>query len=118
MRKSAAQGLTQAQHMLGLMYAEGEGVPKNHAEANVWLRKAAEAGLPDAQLSLGLMHKQGLGVPPDSVAAYAWFSVAANSGNEDARKELSTLRPYMSKGQVALGVTLSREYEREIEASR
>ena len=42
--KAAEQGNAGAQANLGIMYARGEGVPKNDTEAAKWYRKAAEQG--------------------------------------------------------------------------
>ena len=51
----AEQGDAEAQHSLGRMYANGEGVPQNGAEAVRWFRLAAEQGNSDAQNGLGVM---------------------------------------------------------------
>ncbi|MDP4855337.1 MAG: SEL1-like repeat protein, partial [Schleiferiaceae bacterium] len=40
----ADQGYAQAQYNLGIMYANGQGVPKSDKEAVKWYRKAAEQG--------------------------------------------------------------------------
>jgi uncharacterized protein len=44
---------------MGLMYAEGQGVPEDDAEAVKWYRKAAEQGLAEAQFNLGEMYAYG-----------------------------------------------------------
>ena len=44
----ADQGDAYAQNNLGLMYADGEGVPEDDAEAARWLRLAADQGLAEA----------------------------------------------------------------------
>jgi len=44
----AEQGLPLAQYNLGVMYYNGQGVPKDYAEAAKWYRKAAEQGLAEA----------------------------------------------------------------------
>ena len=49
----AEQGDAAAQHKLGVMYDNGEGVLVNDAEAVKWYRKAAEQGDSDAQTILG-----------------------------------------------------------------
>ena len=41
-RKAAEQGLSKAQHKLGMMYYQGKGVMKNYAKADKWYRKALE----------------------------------------------------------------------------
>ena len=43
-KKKAEAGDAWAQFNLGNMYSEGEGVPKDSAEAVNWYRKAAEQG--------------------------------------------------------------------------
>ena len=64
-RKSAEQGLADAQCNLGYMYDQGFGVPKNYKEVFKWYTKAAEQGDADAQHNLGLMYYNGEGVPKD-----------------------------------------------------
>jgi TPR repeat protein len=46
--KAAEQGTPQAQYELGLMYATGSGVPKDHILAFLWLDLAATQGHKDA----------------------------------------------------------------------
>ena len=48
----AEQGGAMAQAMIGSMYDEGMGVPKNDAEAVKWLIKAAEQGHENAKRHL------------------------------------------------------------------
>ena len=50
----AEQGHADAQLNLGLMYAEGEGVPQDYVEAAKWYRRAAEQGHTEDQFSVGL----------------------------------------------------------------
>lgn len=60
---AANQDNAQAQFEIGIMYVEGNGVPKNDAEAVKWFRKAAEQGNSPAQFELGFMFAEGNGVP-------------------------------------------------------
>ncbi len=76
----AEQGDTLAQSRLGVMYAYGEGVPKDAQQAVAWYRKAAEKGDADAQYNLGLMYDNGRGVPKDEQQAAAWYRKAAEQG--------------------------------------
>ena len=73
----AAQGNAAAQGNLGRMYANGEGVPEDDAEAVRWYRLAAEQGYAAAQLNLGVKYANGEGVSEDDVTAYAWLNIAA-----------------------------------------
>ena len=52
-RPLAEQGDAEAQTVLGLMYANGEGVPEDARQAEYWWRKAAAQGLAEAQFNLG-----------------------------------------------------------------
>ena len=50
----AEQGVAFAQYNLGVMYANGQGVPQNYKTAVKWYRLAAEQGDADAQIKLGV----------------------------------------------------------------
>lgn len=76
----AEQGYARAQHNLGVMYHNGEGVPQDYAEAVRWYRKAAEQGLAEGQWSLGFMYDSGEGVPQDYGEAAWWYRKAAEQG--------------------------------------
>ena len=56
LQKTAEQGDASAQVELGLMYANGEGVPEDDREAVKWFRAGAEQGYASAQFNLGLMY--------------------------------------------------------------
>jgi TPR repeat protein/ribosomal protein S14 len=79
------------QRNLGLMYAQGKGVPQDDGEAAFWFRNAAEQGDAMAQENLGLMYALGKGVPKDRTEAVFWCCKAAQQGYEPARHELSAL---------------------------
>jgi len=61
----AKQGHAIAQYNLGLLYANGQGVPKDDAQARQWYEKAAAQGQADAQVYLGSLYDYGRGVPQD-----------------------------------------------------
>ena len=50
--QAASAGLTEAQILLGTMYAQGSDVPRDLVRAYAWLYKAAEKQSPNAQLIL------------------------------------------------------------------
>jgi len=80
-RNAAEQGDVPAQFTLGLMYARGEGGPKDYAEAVKWYRKAAERGHASAQFYLGHAFHMGWGVSEDDVEAVKWFRKSAEQGH-------------------------------------
>jgi hypothetical protein len=79
-RPLAEQGDGVAQLRLSVMYAQGEGVPKDDAESLKWGRLAAENGIVAAQLIMGARYNEGRGVPKDPGEAVKWFEKAANKG--------------------------------------
>ena len=92
------------------MYAKGEGVSKDAAEAVRWFRLAAEQGNAAAQSNLGLMYAIGKGVPEDGVTAYAWLNIAAEQGQSSANEGKEHVAKHMTQSQVAKAQKLSREY--------
>jgi TPR repeat protein len=62
------------------MYAKGQGVAQDYAEAATWYRKAAEQGYAPAQCKLGTMYSQGHGVTQDYAEAMKWYRKAAEQG--------------------------------------
>ena len=64
-----AQGLVNAQNVLGYMYYRGLGVPSDFTEAAKWYRLAAAQGNAEAQYSVGYLYSLGHGVPKDDVEA-------------------------------------------------
>ena len=55
----AKQGQAAAQYHLGLLYANGQGVPKDDAQARQWYEKAANQGHALAQVNLGGLYDYG-----------------------------------------------------------
>ena len=87
-RLAADQGNAGAQYALGRKYANGQGVPKDDAEAVKWYRKAADQGNSWAQYALGWMYDNGRGVPKDDAEAVKWYRKAADQGNAAAQNNL------------------------------
>jgi hypothetical protein len=88
LRAKAEQGDAEAQYNLGLMYANGDGVPQDDAEAVRWLRLAADQGLSQAQFNLGVAYRFGRGVPQDDAEAARWYRLAADQGFDRAQYNL------------------------------
>lgn len=91
LNEKALAGDVSAQAKLGQMYALGQGVPRNLAEAAKWFRKAAEQGDAPSQLKLGVMYIGGFGVQADLQEALRWYKKAAAQGNVDAMLQLGNL---------------------------
>jgi len=87
----AEQGHASAQGILGLMYANGQGVLKDDKEAVKWVRKAAEQGHASAQYNLGVMYDNGRGVLKDDKEAVKWYRKAAEQGHASAQYNLGVM---------------------------
>lgn len=87
----AKQGHVVAQYNLGLLYANGQGVQKDDAQARQWYEKAAVQEHADAQVNLGSLYDYGRGVPQDFKMAVRWYRRSANQGNDLAQRRLGLL---------------------------
>ncbi|MDE2115800.1 MAG: sel1 repeat family protein [Hyphomicrobiales bacterium] len=87
----ADQGNAFAQYNLGVMYATGQGVPKDDVEAVKYYRLAANQGYAPGQYNLGLMYYLGQGVPKDDIEAIKYFRLAANQENPAGRYYLGIM---------------------------
>ena len=80
----AESGSHRVEEILGIMYLNGQGVPKNSKEAYYWFSKAAKAGRPLAEHYIAILTFEGNGVPPsrmgnvraDPVRALMWLNIA------------------------------------------
>lgn len=97
-RKLAEKGDAKAQNALGEMYRNGKGVPKDPAQAVVWIRKAAEQGNRDAENSLSSMYFTGEGITKDVDQALVWLEKAAAQGDADAQNNMGLI--LASKGEL------------------
>jgi TPR repeat protein len=86
-RPAADQGHATAQYNLGLLYASGQGVPQDDAEAARWYGKAADQGNPEAQFNLGTLYANGQGVPQDNRRAHHYFALAATQLSGETRAQ-------------------------------
>ena len=99
-RQAAEQGTLTRSSYLGVMYANGEGVPEDDAEAVRWYRMAAEQGHAGAQYALGFMYATGRGVLKDDAEAVRWYRMAAEQGHAGAQYNLGLM---YANGRGVLG---------------
>lgn len=90
-RPLAELGIAPAQFNLGLLYANGQGVPQDYVQARQWYEKAAIQGDALAQLNLGIIYGNGKGVPEDYQLALYWFRLSVNQGNAMALTQLGLM---------------------------
>jgi uncharacterized protein len=90
-RPLAEKNQSLAEYIIGLMYANGQGVAENYGEALKWLKKAGEHGEAKAQFSVGVIYFKGLGVPQNHAEASKWYRRSADQGNATAQYNLGAM---------------------------
>jgi hypothetical protein len=91
LRPLAERGLAVAQFNLGLLYANGQGLPKDDAQARQWWEKAAVQGHAEAQANLGVLLVYARGGPQDYKMSVYWLRLSANQGNDLAQRKLGLM---------------------------
>ena len=110
-RPLAEQGDASAQFQLGLLYDNGDGVPRDYAKARQWYERAAAQGGVKAQFYLVLQSAYGEGGPLDLVQAHMWYSLAAGNGNAHAPGYRDDLARQMTPAQIAEAHKRVREWK-------
>jgi hypothetical protein len=90
------------------MYANGQGVSEDAAQAVVWYRKAADQGVARAQFNLGVMYGRGQGVSQDYIEAHKWMTLAA--ALEESAAARDRLAQQMTPAQIAEAQRRAQEW--------
>src|SRR5579863_1710033 len=88
----AVAGNSEAQYRLGLLYARGQGVAPNIADAYSWYRRAADQDHAEAQYQLSLLHQFGR----EDVNVFGtgeWYRVAAGHDKSATERNLALFFP-------------------------
>ena len=83
--KAAANGHSEAQFLLGMMYQDGEGVKQDYVKAIEWFEKAAKNGYVNAQIFLASNYDHGYGVSQDYGKAMELYEKVAALSNGTAQ---------------------------------
>lgn len=94
----ADAGNADAQHLIGLMYYMGRGMPRDHAQAFRWEHRAAVQGHAAAEYVIGAMYYTGNAVSRNQTLAVSWFRKAAQHGHPDAQYALGLMYRYHVAG--------------------
>jgi len=87
-RKAADKGSSAAMAELGVLFANGTGVPKDEAQSQQWLQRAAAAGNPRAAVTLA---DTAGATPADPVQARALLEQAAAANSAEAQFQLGVM---------------------------
>jgi len=84
LEQAAYSGVPEAQHDLGVFYAEGNVVKQDYDRSVYWLNKAALNGVANANYNLAVMYQQGIGVKKDFAEALKYYEYAVELGHPEA----------------------------------
>jgi TPR repeat protein len=90
------------------VYANGQGVLQDYAEAVHLYRRAAEQGYANAQNNLGTMYANGHGVVKSDVLAHMWFNITSANGGEKAPANRDIAENQMTCDEIAEAQALAR----------
>jgi TPR repeat protein len=114
-RNAPQPGDASALTNLALQYEEGEGMPKNEAEAARLYRQAADLGNRQAILNLGGLYHDGRGVAQDYAEAARLYQKAADLGDPQAMTNLGVIYAH-GEGVPKNGPEAVRWYQKAVEA--
>lgn len=103
----AESGDPKAQHGMGLLYENGQGVVMDLGKAAHFYQLAAEQHFPPALNNLAMLYAQGAGVPKDDHKALELWEKAAKGGNSSAQLNLGNL--------YAQGLGVTRDDKKAVE---
>ncbi|MBI5921778.1 MAG: TonB family protein [Betaproteobacteria bacterium] len=98
-RSESKRDNPQALNLIGIMYAEGQGVERDYKLAADWFFKAQVLGSLEAMANLGRMYALGLGVAKDDATALKLLRDAALGGYRPAMLRLADV---YEKGELGL----------------
>ena len=109
---AARSGNADAEELIGVMYALGQGVPKDDQRAFEWYLRASMKGHPGAQSGIGWYYEVGRGVAGiDLVRAYMWYTLSAIGGDPDAAISLEEVVKKMTKAEIDQAHVLINDYK-------
>ena len=102
LQKSAALGNLKAPRYIGLMYLNGQGLPRDPAQAFAQFQAAANQGNITSQYWLGYLYQHGIGTTQDYAQALHWYRLSATRGDHISAPAMLALGKMYANG---LGVT-------------
>jgi TPR repeat protein len=109
LRPLAAAGSVRANWLLGELYVNGIGVPRDVPRGVRYLERAADGNVLQAQFLLSRIYSYGNGVRKDLVRAHLWLSLAAAQDRNDGAGLLPLLEQMMTREQIERAWALAEQ---------
>ncbi len=88
-QEAVKSGDAGGQFKLGMLHAQGAGLPRDMVAAVKWFEQSAKQGFAAAQYNLGVCWEKGLGTPERNYAeALKWYKLAAEQNDAFAQKAM------------------------------
>ncbi|MFT4650101.1 MAG: TPR repeat protein [Gammaproteobacteria bacterium] len=111
LQPAARSGNAEAEELIGVMYAMGQGVVRDDIRAFEWYLRAAMKGHAGAQSGVGWYYEVGRGLTaPDLVRAYLWYVLSAIGGDPDAAISQEEVVKKMTRDQIDQAHVLIEDY--------
>lgn len=108
---AARSGNSDAEELIGIMYAMGLGVEQDYQRAFDWYLRSSMKGHPGAQSGVAWYYELGLGMPkPDLMRAYMWYVLSAIGGDPDAAISQEEVVKKMTQEQIEKAHELIDDY--------
>ncbi len=91
LKKAAETGNAEAQHQLGMCFANGDGVELDYSKAFDWVQKAADQQHPQALRTLAWLYANGFGTEQNDEKAQALVIQLAEAGGAKDQYFLASL---------------------------
>ena len=99
-----------AQHALGVMYLQGQGVAAKPETSAHWLEKAVKHKLPDSLYNLAQLFENGIGVRPNLTRAFTLYRDAARLGHAPSQYNLGLFYYQGRDAGAQLSLQVSEEF--------
>lgn len=90
-RVAADGGLSEAQYLMGCLYAAGKTLARDYSKAIHYYRPSSDQGNPQARCNLGFMFFYGLGVTKSLQEALKYYTLAADQKHALAQYNLANM---------------------------
>lgn len=120
----ARAGSAEAQEMVGMMFAQGQGTKQDDVQALRWMERAAQNFQPLSMHHVGVRYFSGQGIKRDVLNAAKWLSLSvefygndASEAAERARQDLKNMTARLSLREQRQVQNAVREWKEENKAA-
>lgn len=111
---TARAGSAEAQEMVGMMFAQGQGTKQDDVQALRWLERAAQNFQPLAMHHVGVRYFGGQGVKRDVLNAAKWLSLSVEFYGDDTSEASERARQDLKNMMARLSLREQRQVQNAV----